>query len=522
MAPGDSPSAIQFGGITDVNTDAAGNVYFTDCAGGHAYEFTPGVGTTDLGAFSCPVGIATDNSGNRLIGSGQSLYMVPAGGGSASILETGTSIGSVAVGGAGNIWMADGSNHLAVMIGGTLAPIRVAGTGYDGNINSLRLDGAGNFFASVAFFGGAIELPVGGGSATTIGTGLGYSHGVATDGAGTVWINDVNNGTIQKVTGGVQTQVGSGFDNLYGLATWPPHSVVARASSSIGLTGLPISPVNTVTPVKLKATAAAASGSKVGLVQFSSYGQPLANAVMSNSLGIATLTTALPAGTDSVVATFLGNAANYASQSSALSYVVNQLASHTVLTTPGSTTVPGDAPVSVTATVTGSHSTIPTGNVEFRVNNVTVDNVSVDSTGVATASINLKPGMPKVTAVYDGDAIFKTSKSNTITFTTTVQYTPSISTSVSYGAPNINNAVRATITVTVMGVTGNGAPTGTIIADHGFTCTVLTQVLTSVKSKAKCSHLLPFGTSETVLITYSGDGTYDGATASPSVDNSGG
>jgi hypothetical protein len=130
--------------------------------------------------------------------------------------------------------------------------------------------------------------------------------------------------------------------------------------------------------------------------------------------------------------------------------------------------------------------------------------------------------MPKVTAVYDGDAIFKTSKSNTITFTTTPPYIPSITNSLSYGVPNVNNAVKATISVVVTGVTGNGAPTGTLTADHSFTCTALTPVTGTVKSKAKCSHLLPFGTFETVTITYSGDSIYDAGTTSRTVDNSGG
>jgi hypothetical protein len=523
LAPGGSPSLMQTGGITDVNTDAAGNVYFTDCSGGHAYEFqVSGAGTLDLGAFNCPVAIAVDNAGNRLVADFYHLYLVPAAGGTPTVLLNGVAPSSLAVDGAGNVWMADGSNHLAVLLGGIAPLVSIAGTGYDGNLNAVRLDGAGNIFASDAFFNGAVELPVGGGAATTFGTGLAYTQGVATDGAGAVWISDKGSGNIVKVAGS-QTTVASGLDAPQGLAIWPPPAAGARGASSITLIGTPASgsTVNTATPVKLQATVAAASGSKVGLVQFSANGQPLANAVMSSSAGVAKLTTPLPAGSDSVTATFLGNAGNYASGSNALSYTVTQLPSHTVLTTPGSTTVPGDTPVSVTATVTGSHGKVPTGYVSFLVNNALAASVSLDSGGVAVGSVNLKPGTDKVTAAYSGDAIFKASNSNAIIFTTTPPYRPSVTTTVTYGPPDGTGAVKATISVTVKGVTGNGAPTGTVTATFNFHCTALTPKTTTV-SKARCTLVVPFGFYQSVTINYSGDSTYDPGSTTQTVDNSGG
>src|SRR5438105_5440664 len=41
LAPGGSPSTIAAGTITDVNADSAGNVYYTDCNNGKAWEYMP-------------------------------------------------------------------------------------------------------------------------------------------------------------------------------------------------------------------------------------------------------------------------------------------------------------------------------------------------------------------------------------------------------------------------------------------------------------------------------------------------
>ena len=98
--------------------------------------------------------------------------------------------------------------------------------------------------------------------------------------------------------------------------------------------------VSTITTVHLKAMVSSA-GPTGGLVQFSSNQQPLGNAVPTSG-GVASFNTTLPAGTDKVTATFLGNTASYPSISSTLTFTVNQLASHTALTTSSPSNIPGD------------------------------------------------------------------------------------------------------------------------------------------------------------------------------------
>ena len=520
IPPGGSPTPLQFGTITDINTDAAGNVYFTDCAGG-AYEYVPGVGVHLMNTFNCPVSVTVDRSGNVLVGDFSNLYIMPPGGGAKSLLETGIVPLSSQVDAGGNLWFTDGSNHLGVMVGAVAPVTLTSGLPGASDTNALRLDSAGNMFVSTAFGDNAAEIPAGGsGAATTFGTGLGYTHGVATDGAGSVFIADVNHGIVVSVVGSTQTVIAAGFGGLQGLAIWPPVAAAVRSSSSTVLSTTSPLTVTTIVKVHLTATVST-SGSAAGLVQFSSNQLPLGNAVATSG-GIATLTTPLPVGTDSVTATFLGNPTTLASEGSPLAFTVNPLGTNTTLTTSSPTTIPGDTPANLKATVAGSHGITPTGTVEFKIGSTVMGSGSLDTSGVAVASFRLPPGTSKVTASYFGDSIFKASKSNSITFTTTPKYLVTLSTSVTYGPPNLSGAVKATIKVTVRGVPGNGAPTGSVTADSSFTCTALVPIGTSVNSSAKCTQRINSGVNEIVTVTYSGDLTYDGANIGVSVANGGG
>jgi hypothetical protein len=375
---------------------------------------------------------------------------------------------------------------------------------------------------STAFSGTAAEIPAGvTGSPTTLATAPNYVRGVATDGAGTVWVSDANMGIIYKEVGGVQTTAASGFDNLESLNIFPPITPSARASSTTVLSTTSATTVNTLTLVHLTATVST-PGSHSGFVQFNSNQLPLGNAVPTNSSGVATLTTELPAGTDSVTATFLGNSTTLESIGSPIVFTVNQLASHTVLTTSSPSSIPGDTKANLTATVTGSHSVIPTGSVQFFAGTKSLGTATLDGTGVANGAFYLPPGTSSVTARYLGDNIFKRSVSNALSFTTTPKYFVSITTKTTSGPPNSMGAVKFTILVTIKGVTGNGAPTGTVSADSSFSCSVLTPKTGTLISTSRCTHLVPKGVVETVHINYSGDATYDAGSTSVNINNGGG
>jgi hypothetical protein len=92
---------------------------------------------------------------------------------------------------------------------------------------------------------------------------------------------------------------------------------------------------------------------------------------------------------------------------------------------------------------------------------------------------------------------------------------------VKYSKDNPEKEKTATITVKVTGVKGNGAPTGTVGADDGFTCGSLS-VVSSTVSTASCSALLPNETDEYVDLTYSGDSNYNSDETEIYVQNGGG
>jgi hypothetical protein len=180
---------------------------------------------------------------------------------------------------------------------------------------------------------------------------------------------------------------------------------------------------------------------------------------------------------------------------------------HTVLTTPDGTTVPGNEPVSVTATVDAL------GEVEFFINGKEVEGIDLTG-GQATASLSLPAGGSTVKAHYTGEPCqgperwtYEPSTSNAITFTTTPPYTPTVHRTASYSKPT-STTVKVTIHMDVQGFTGYGTPSGTVSADDSFTCGALTPISGRIESRATCKAVVPITTSEGVDISYSGDSTY--------------
>ncbi len=529
LPPGGGPGFLESGSVQSVATDAGGDAFWTDC-NGFVEELPAGGSPILLTTASCPTGIAVDASGDVFFGAfgvsgvgGQGLYEIPSGGSPVLVTSGAGEFSSIAIDGNGDIWGAGSAAHLVLVPHGTSTAVVVTVPSY-GYINGVDLNGSNDLFVSAGPYDVAAKLPVGGGPSVSYGTGLSYATGVVVDGGGDVFIGQPATSpgfgkVVEVASGGSQSVVASGITYVTGLAIWPPLAPAARATSSTALTSSSPSTVTTQTPVHLTATVSPAGGR--GTVQFSDSGRPFGNPVATNGSGVAHLTTTLSQGNHQLTATYLGDASNAPSISNSLPFTATPIKTKTVLTTPGGTTVPGDQPVSVTATVTGKGG-IPTGDVEFTVNGNVVASAALDSGGQATQSVSLPPGTSKVKALYQGDSTFATSTSNAIMFTTTPPFRPSVSTTVSYGRPRGNLSEKATIHVKVTGVTGNGAPTGTVTADDGFTCTVLTPIAGKLVSTATCTNIVANGTFEDVQVSYSGDSTYDPASTFQSVSVGGG
>ena len=221
--------------------DAAGNVYVA------------------LGSQSCvlkvtPVGVATTLAGATAPGySGD--------GGPAWSAQLNYPAG-LAVDGAGNVYIADAGNHRVRKVSGGGTITTVAGNGIAGfsgddgpaanaQINSpvsIALDGAGNLYIADAgnyrvrkVSGGVISTVAGNGVSGFAGDGgpaisaqLNFPSGIAVDAAGNLYIGDADTNRVRKVTGTtINTVAGSG-EQGYGGDAGPATS--AKLNGPLGLT----------------------------------------------------------------------------------------------------------------------------------------------------------------------------------------------------------------------------------------------------------------------------------------------
>ena len=103
--------------------------------------------------------------------------------------------------------IAFGPGVQSTVVGGSLA-------------SGVDVDAAGNIFIAQLGSASVLKVQAGGGTQTTVGTGLSSPYGVAVDGAGDLFIADSGNNRVVEVpaAGGVQLAVGSGFLSPSGVA----------------------------------------------------------------------------------------------------------------------------------------------------------------------------------------------------------------------------------------------------------------------------------------------------------------
>ena len=219
-------------------------------AGSGTPGYTDGTGTS--AKFSSPNGVAVDGAGNVYVAdqvnhrirkiTTSGVVSTLAGSGTPGYADgTGTSAkfnypNGVAVDGAGNVYVADLSNHRIRKITALGVVSTLAGSGASGYTdgtgtsakfsypNGVAVDGAGNVYVADYFnhrirkitTSGVVSTLAGSASGYADGTGtsaqFSYPTGVAVDGAGNVYVADYNNHRIRKITtsGVVSTLAGSG------------------------------------------------------------------------------------------------------------------------------------------------------------------------------------------------------------------------------------------------------------------------------------------------------------------------
>jgi predicted secreted protein len=205
-----------------------------------------------------------------------------------------------------------------------------------------------------------------------------------------------------------------------------------------------------------------ATAKATGTVTFLASGKSIGTGTLSS--GVATLkTSALAVGTNSITATYAGDADYKTSTSAALSQAIDETATTTKLVSslnPSSF----DQGVTFTATVASAYGT-PTGTVSFLANGKALGSGTL-SGGVATLNVTtLAVGTNSITATYAGDADYKTSTSAAVSEITDAAATTTTVAS-SLNPSTVGQSV--TLTATVKPATA-GTATGTVTFMDGTT-----------------------------------------------------
>jgi hypothetical protein len=195
-------------------------------------------------------------------------------------------------------------------------------------------------------------------------------------------------------------------------------------------------------------------------VSFSNGASTLGTATL-NAAGVATYaTTALPVGSASITASYIGDPDFSASKSAAVPITVNLISTSTSLTASPMTVVSSGS-VIFTAVVAGAAgSGAPAGSVTFNNGAATLGTATLDGTGTATYSTSALPvGSASVTAGYAGSSTFAASASSAVTVVVSAPPPP-------------NFTIAANPTTLTVAPGASGTSTITITPQNGFNSAV--------------------------------------------------
>ena len=279
-------------------------------------------------------------------------------------------------------------------------------------------------------------------------------------------------------------------------ATSPVTTViVTKINPTVGVTTSGPSTWNN--PVTLTATVTGLAGATVpgGNVTFTSGGVTLGTGTVNTTTGTATVsTTLLPAGTDTITASYGGDT-NYNFASGTTTQTVALATPLVTVSTPGPSTY--NTPVTITASVPPG----TTGTITITSGGTTLGSGTISPTGTVTVTTSSLPtGNDPITASYGGDSNNNPSTGNT---TQTVNKAPAPVT-VSTTGPSTYN-----IPVTITASVPTGA-TGTITISSGGT-TIGSGTVSATGTVSVTTSTLPAG-SDTITASYGGDNNYNPGT----------
>ena len=245
------------------------------------------------------------------------------------------------------------------------------------------------------------------------------------------------------------------------------------------------------------------SGTPTGSVQF--YNGATLVATQTLAAGKATYSTAaLPVGTDSIKAVYVGDGTYATSTSAVMSQTVNKAATTTIVASSVNPSSFGQ-PVTFTATV-NSGVGVPTGTVTFEKNGVALGTATLSSGKATLTTAALVPGTYAITAIYGGSTDYNVSTSAVLSqitkaTATTTKVISSLNPSI-YG-----QSVTFTTTVSAGAF---GTPTGTVTFKSGTT--ILGAVALSAGTAKLSTSILPGG-ANSITVVYGGSSDYLASTS---------
>jgi large repetitive protein len=235
-------------------------------------------------------------------------------------------------------------------------------------------------------------------------------------------------------------------------------------STDIILTATP-NPSNFAQNVAFKAavTTGTNTGALTGTITFvdTTTGITLQKGIPLSASGVATFnTSALSVGAHAVTAAYSGDTGHFASTSSIVNQVVDEVTTVGITSSANPSTVGATVTLTATVAISGGGGVAPTGTVTFNDGATVLGTVTLGPTGAATWSTStFTDGIHAITATYSGDAAYYILGATSAVLSQDVQATSTVALT---STPNPSSyGVAVTFTATV---TGNGsiAPTGTV------------------------------------------------------------
>lgn len=252
---------------------------------------------------------------------------------------------------------------------------------------------------------------------TTVPTGkVNFYNGTTLLGSGTLNARGVATYSTSSLAVGTYsiTAAYQGDANNNASTSAPLSFSVIEATTQISLTASSTA-ITVGTPVMFTATVTGNGSIPTGTVTFLDGTTSLGTSTL-NAGGIATLTTsALPVGTQSVTASYSGDANNKNVTSTAVSVTVTAWTSQTVLAA-SATNISSTDKLTLLATASSGSGQPLTGTMTFVSGGTTLGTANV-SNGAATLQLSLNAGSYTIVAKYSGDSLDLPSASNSVSVT---------------------------------------------------------------------------------------------------------